>query len=102
KTAYEMVSDWSSDVCSSDLTSARQLARMFGASTTQPARAEPKLHKKHQWSHDHNNRYLGRLPGLTEERVGTTLFIESLHGEGLRSEERRVGKEWRSRLWPES
>jgi hypothetical protein len=64
-------------------TSAPQLARMFGVSTTQPARAEPKLHKKHQWSHDHNNRYLGRLPGLTEERHGNTLFIESLHGEGL-------------------
>jgi len=64
-------------------TSVAHLARTFGLSTKQPARAEPKLGKKHQWSHDHDNRYLGRLPGLTEQRNVKHLFIETRPGEGL-------------------
>lgn len=64
-------------------TSVAHLARMFGVSTKQPVRAEPKLGKKHQWSRDHDNRYLGRLPGLTEERNVKQLFIETRAGEGL-------------------
>src|SRR5438093_11031069 len=75
KTAYEMVSDWSSDVCSSDL---------------------PELG-------------IGMVGGLRKERAGD--FHSGSGGSGLesiviqelrcrstaRSEERRVGKECRSR-----
>src|SRR5437879_12675126 len=56
------IGDWSSDVCSSDLSNA---------------------------------------PTLGQERIGSTLAIavDGPHSDNVRSEERRVGKECRSRGW---
>src|SRR3546814_10645968 len=65
KTAYEMrISDWSSDVCSSDLGTAKQ------------HRHRPDDHRVRRWR-----------PGGTRTRPG------SHAGRQCRSEERRVGKE---------
>src|SRR3546814_16127212 len=90
KTAYEMrISDWSSDVCSSDLAAA-------GKAGT-------------------DRQCSGRMPALSWARHCLLRpFCNSRHGNrrdtnfdgyaGLRSEERRVGKECvstvRSRWWP--
>ena len=63
--------------------SAAQLARMLEVSTETPRRSPPKLGKKYQWSKDHNNRYLGRLPGLTEDPEIRYIYIETKSGEGL-------------------
>ncbi len=64
-------------------TSAGQLARMLGVSTEKPP-ARPKLGKTHQWSRDHDNRYLGRLPGLREDNPSERhICVEIKPGEGL-------------------
>src|SRR5438093_9363582 len=87
KTAYEMVSDWSSDVCSSDL----------GGS------GGP------QWLSDHpnpGNRYdyinkeaeSLRVENPIRDTRGFTQVRS--HLSQLRSEERRVGKECRTRVSP--
>src|SRR5690349_25128409 len=67
--------DWSSDVCSSDLAAFHELAPL----------------------HDLARAGQNQRPGEVGGRVG-----EDLGSVGdLRSEERRVGKEWRSRWSPE-
>src|SRR5204863_3066383 len=86
--------DWSSDVCSSDLSS-RCRSPWTGSSSVQslypPLRAlrafaiQLAIAREHQFfgvvtSHTLQADGMGRLPAL-----------------GIRSEERRVGKEWRSR-----
>src|SRR3546814_14613203 len=74
KTAYEMrISDWSSDVCSSDLGGGRQ--KMSIASHTLPVRQRCRHQKDSQSSSDGACRRLAAGAGLA------------------RSEERRVGKE---------
>src|SRR3546814_4723300 len=76
KTAYEMrISDWSSDVCSSDLARASTMPKLF-------------------WSWEemlpHNkNGFFPYTPG-TNLLYGLAEAIDMLHE---RSEERRVGKE---------
>src|SRR5206468_9934342 len=69
--------DWSSDVCSSDLLRAcRRAARLFAATWTTWAKYEA---------------------------AGNAATGRSLHlpcGKRVRSEERSVGKECRSRWWP--
>src|SRR3546814_5228138 len=77
KTAYEMrISDWSSDVCSSDLDHLLRLAdldpllsRHHATGDQMGRRRDPESHRHHQ----------GRKPRRRREH--------------LRSEERRVGKE---------
>src|SRR3546814_2830204 len=65
KTAYEMrISDWSSDVCSSDLSSSSKISR------------------RPRENHD--------LPSVKEQHSDTTCVSAGSHA---RSEERRVGKE---------
>src|SRR3546814_9144241 len=82
KTAYEMrISDWSSDVCSSDLSSPKR-----GAVAWHRGRARAR-----------NLQAAGTPPRREVEAA-------QLRCQGLRSEERRVGKECvctcRSRWWP--
>src|SRR3546814_1136362 len=75
KTAYEMrISDWSSDVCSSDL---MQVAREY-------------LHRRHQRRHPHcHGEHLARMGvGLVTEEMPRAHAANN-----QRSEERRVGKE---------
>src|SRR3546814_1866255 len=75
KTAYEMrISDWSSDVCSSDLSSAQPIVQllwlMWASTSRSPVRVGADV-----------GEYLG-------ERVGSQRCYDH-----RRSEERRVGKE---------
>src|SRR3546814_1596356 len=76
KTAYEMrISDWSSDVCSSDLMPAEVLATLyerFGARLL-----------------EQNVRTFLQARGNVNQGIRATILNEP----GMRSEERRVGKE---------
>src|SRR3546814_16132842 len=78
------ISDWSSDVCSSDLQDA-----------VEPAGELPRLvaEEGHHGGHDHHAHDRG-----VEEHRGGQAEAEHLDeravAEGERSEERRVGKEW--------
>src|SRR3546814_9861275 len=81
KTAYEMrISDWSSDVCSSDLTSIW---------TNCASRRKPNYAKPHDQHHD---RQFAELDAHNRE-VHWPCMGSSSDGRGRRSEERRVGKE---------
>src|SRR5437016_11435075 len=77
KTAYEMVSDWSSDVCSSDLVE-QGYGFIIG----------------YNYLGGHANTPWPLLPG------GEAWFSPQKLTETSRSEERRVGKECRSRWSP--
>src|SRR3546814_6113422 len=82
KTAYEVrISDWSSDVCSSDLAGAvlADLARRGGARRLRPP---PAGAARRPARHLPRARLDLRLPPLRPAAAGG------------RSEERRVGKEW--------
>src|SRR3546814_7268030 len=90
KTAYEMrISDWSSDVCSSDLVGMHRVAHwLFEARLFFLARFV-----------NHLSRFLTAVDIHPGAQIGRHLFID--HGFGvvigetaeIRSEERRVGKE---------
>src|SRR3546814_4496716 len=76
KTAYEMrISDWSSDVCSSDLLCRREVAREL---------VTPVVHTAEQPGMRQHRSEMATLHAFLEQRPP---------GHGLRSEERRVGKE---------
>src|SRR3546814_1779048 len=77
KTAYEMrISDWSSDVCSSDLTAGKAIGDW-------PRRIDPPPGNRHQPG----------VLGITPQPLGRdTAQDGDQHGQ-CRSEERRVGKE---------
>src|SRR5512138_1567121 len=62
-------------------TSVGELARMLEVSTEKRRKASPTLGKKYQWSKDHDNRYLGRLPGLTEDSERRYIYIGTKPGE---------------------
>src|SRR5437868_11431283 len=78
--------DWSSDVCSSDLIGLpAALLRRVGA--------VPSYYLKYFYAHD------AVVARQREERPRAVAVAET-ERELLRSEERRVGKEWRSRWTP--
>src|SRR3546814_10740042 len=80
KTAYEMrISDWSSDVCSSDLIASSSCSR----TNTAPPAAAPL---------DTANPKPGGRPPAPGGAAGTPVVGRAR--ECPRSEERRVGKEW--------
>src|SRR5262249_59505384 len=74
-----LVSDWSSDVCSSDL-------------------------KRKQWIEVWNSAYRkAKKDGKSDKEAESSAFAQAnavAGPKGKRSEERRVGKECRSRGWP--
>src|SRR5437016_13421785 len=82
-----LVSDWSSDVCSSDLCSA-QTAEPSDTSAGSP----PPIPATIQYAFDKSNR-ASRPTAIT---VAAALAVPT----PVRSEERRVGKECRCRWWP--
>src|SRR5207249_8675443 len=86
--------DWSSDVCSSDLACAR---RALGDRELAEA-GQADLVAARQLVGDLPERRLDRLFGLAVAQTG--LLGDRACELGLRSEERRVGKEWRSRWAP--
>src|SRR5690606_40796068 len=90
KTAYEIFTDWSSDVCSSDL------AVVVGARS----RLLRRLRGRAGRSGAFLLRGLARCGGIGTGTVGVATRLCSLRGltrrRGCRSEERRVGRGWRS------
>src|SRR3546814_2639931 len=95
KTAYEMrISDWSSDVCSSDLEHARLTGR--GSAGNAPAA----VLAQHLIKNDGFQGVIGqKTSGNTRIEVDSAMLLGSVeastirHDDGFRSEERRVGKE---------
>src|SRR5256885_11002858 len=79
--------DWSSDVCSSDLS---------GGQDYPPLRSGG-----HLSSAGEVGQGLARVPSRFHRIVGITNSAPSLVPDGQRSEERRVGKEGRSRWSPD-
>src|SRR5438046_3896940 len=82
-----LVSDWSSDVCSSDLRAMskeefrREVEKELTGKETEP------------WEIVYFKLYKSQIP-VIEQAIDTAALM-------LRSEERRVGKECRSRWWPD-
>src|SRR5206468_9998153 len=88
--------DWSSDVCSSDLTVDSELAQSY---ETVAEENEQEL-----WSKRLNGREISRLLARAEASVGADDEIRASFSAfrktaAARSEERRVGKECRCRRW---
>ena len=89
KTAYEIKEcDWSSDVCSSDLLHVK-------AGTT----LSPDIVSKMR-AIDRKAQLVVRSPLKCEEPKGLCQMDAGMNADGKRSEERRVGKECRSRWSP--
>src|SRR5690606_39944621 len=88
--------DWSSDVCSSDLIYAVSAnpERAAAAFDIAPERVLP------MWDWVGGRYSLWSAVGFPIAlAIGTEGFDQLLAGAAERSEERRVGKEWRSRRW---
>src|SRR5262249_60037075 len=83
-----LVSDWSSDVCSSDLLWVREVLRPRAIPPPWGRRGSPVPQATR----------LGPRYGQRERGHGCLGTLGAPHRS--RSEERRVGKEWRSRGWP--
>src|SRR3546814_21004279 len=82
------ISDWSSDVCSSDLSTAFAGFGGAGMSAFQPREEAFAL------SSQQRSQWLAGLPAARLElEIKGPLALERLHQRLVRSEERRVGKE---------
>src|SRR5207248_5778718 len=88
--------DWSSDVCSSDLMCVEALEEFIHL-----ARDRDHFGSK-QRKHGLKTGVL--LRRIVERWIEARIFLSQVREEvrprPVRSEERRVGKEWRSRWWP--
>src|SRR5262249_60113654 len=93
-----LVSDWSSDVCSSDLapeTPGRCAPHQPPSANASYGNGEERHNFDPAESRDGT-----RLPeGHDHRRRRVTNGNRNLADNQYRSEERRVGKEWRSRMW---
>src|SRR3546814_8118459 len=90
KTAYEMrISDWSSDVCSSDLLG--QVERLDAQPVARERHAPTATIPDGEREHAVETLDAGRTPGV--ERLEHDLGIAAGEEPVARSEERRVGKE---------
>src|SRR3546814_19049403 len=96
KTAYEMrISDWSSDVCSSDLYSRDAYEEGYGKlghvafDLRSMARAAPALARHQAWRSVYG--IVARF--VRNEKLRQALSFHTLLVGGNRSEDRRVGKE---------
>src|SRR3546814_14021970 len=85
------ISDWSSDVCSSDLKAADQ---RHGDRQGRDDGRTPVLQERKDHDHDEREGYRERLENLTDglSHEGGRIEYERI-GDVIRSEERRVGKE---------
>src|SRR3546814_20585845 len=106
KTAYEMrISDWSSDVCSSDLlgitrpsTSSRRMRQMVRQVERRAAAVQNILRHQPRIRHRLADGLMARIPMLAHRPRGEfEIAAAAFPGVGavdqVRSEERRVGKE---------
>src|SRR5205085_9266828 len=90
--------DWSSDVCSSDLD--------VGIPNDKPLKEGDIVNIDvtlilDGWHGDSSRMYaVGEIPRRAERLIDVT-YDAMMRGIGVRSEERRVGKECRSRWWAE-
>src|SRR3546814_16692232 len=86
------ISDWSSDVCSSDL-----FARHRDADPAGFGHRVEEVLRKHAFAVTFQPVFGGELRAMLEHRVADVLLVGGqceIHGlESVRSEERRVGKE---------
>src|SRR5438046_5275218 len=85
-----LVSDWSSDVCSSDLTLVRETAGIDLAHATE-AELRGALKRKD----------IADVGTLSGAKLVDEVFKNFVEPTLVRSEERRVGKEWRAGWWRE-
>src|SRR3546814_5193565 len=98
KTAYEMrISDWSSDVCSSDLQIDRQAARGDGPLDVEVSDPNPRIHLR-TWQVINTTTWQASDTITLKNIVSYGEYREksafSLYSDNFfRSEERRVGKE---------
>src|SRR3546814_8489780 len=93
KTAYEMrISDWSSDVCSSDLPpGSRARPARAGSSVPHGLRGAPPL--AHGGEVCTTGRPLDGIGEVVDRKRGSQSAAQALIPSAVRSEERRVGKE---------
>src|SRR5699024_11596585 len=90
--------DWSSDVCSSDLK--KSLAGLEDAKSGLSDEKIDAITRRNQFVADYNDYHRLSFNGKTNTedfRLEMREFIKTYPEE--RSEERRVGKEWRARMW---
>src|SRR3546814_14034777 len=88
------ISDWSSDVCSSDLLDARGKPAVFGSILGASGGAEEKAEAKRERALPHG--FLPLIAWIMSRARGASNRRENLRrreGESHRSDERRVGKE---------
>src|SRR5699024_12500105 len=93
--------DWSSDVCSSDLTGERKLYRVWFCKS----RLCPMCNWRRAMKHGIQSQKVVAEVIRREPKVRwlfLTLSVKNVYDGEERSEERRVGKEWRCGLWRES
>src|SRR3546814_5298305 len=95
KTAYEMrISDWSSDVCSSDLDALKKYTRDL-TEAARSGKLDPVIGRDEE---------IRRTIQVLSRRTKNNPVLIGEPGVGKRSAERRVGKEcvstFRSRWWP--
>src|SRR5205807_6283143 len=90
--------DWSSDVCSSDLAGSNPVSPTINEFNGL-AQAGSRLRRAASESRPRNFKWLAEptIPGLEPEGRGCVMKRKARDRQGLRSEERRVGKECRSR-----
>src|SRR5437879_6683129 len=86
------IGDWSSDVCSSDLALGNILQRVSLPTETN-WRAAPKPPSERILQPDKGGEL--SFTGLTFSPDGSRIYLSDVEGSINRSEERRVGKEWR-------
>src|SRR5205809_6562963 len=79
--------DWSSDVCSSDLATANMAAWLEEKYALTPPEVAEVLGTSAEY----------KVSEVADRNAGVVLKINKEHLQTLRSEERRVGKEWRCR-----
>src|SRR3546814_5592731 len=99
KTAYEMrISDWSSDVCSSDL-----LAEIVGRARSEDIVAELRLaHRGHELAQDHRFEGFGRLAQAAVAAAGQRRCRGRGHaggGDGRRRHHKIGRASCRERVW---
>src|SRR5690606_40485487 len=88
--------DWSSDVCSSDLAAEEQYRDLVARSADMDA-----LVDRHARATERLKGVRAQLESAVTERKEAEAAVQAVSGlkaELDRSEERRVGKEWRARL----
>src|SRR3546814_9247096 len=93
KTAYEMrISDWSSDVCSSDLSTPGKM-QLYTRNLNEVHSRYPELSRLNRALHHHSAILDGELVAFVDGKPSFEALQQRMHVDSERSEARRVGKE---------